>query len=77
MTTESLQIQDHLTARTYSTVLQHPAVEVEPVPNAAVCGSGGCRKTDYLVKVTIDGYGTFVGCPECAAGLLRREVEDV
>jgi len=78
MTADSLQIQEHLTDdAAYSTRLQREEVEVTPTPNAAVCGCLGCRQVEYLVRVTIDGFGTRVTCPSHAARLLKREVEDV
>lgn len=39
----------------------HPAVDVKPV-DAYACGALGCRRTENLVQVTIDGYGRRVVC---------------
>jgi len=51
----------------------HPDVEIEAKPSAHCCGALGCRQTDVLQKVTIDGYGTRVVCPTHAENLIERE----
>lgn len=51
----------------------HPDVEVTPKPSAHCCGALGCRETDVLQEVTIDGYGARVVCPSHAEHLVGRE----
>ena len=40
----------------------HPAVDVKTADSAFACGALGCRRTDNLVQVVIDGYGRRVVC---------------
>lgn len=51
----------------------HPDVEIEAKPSAHCCGALGCRETDVLQEVTIDGYGTRVVCQSHAEKLIERE----
>ncbi|WP_049984134.1 hypothetical protein [Halorubrum sp. BV1] len=49
-----------------------PGVTVEVV-EACCCAALGCRVDEPLSRVTIDGYGTRVVCPDHLAHLIERE----
>lgn len=51
-----------------------PGVTVEIV-EAACCVALGCRVNEPLSKVTIDGFGTRVVCPEHLEDLIAREAD--
>jgi len=55
-----------------------PTTDLDDVSVIAVdadaCTALGCTEHDDLKRVTIDGYGTRVLCPEDAAALIKREV---
>jgi hypothetical protein len=50
-------------------------VEVSLAPNAAVCGSLGCRKGGKFARVTV-GAKTRVLCPQHAVEFVEREAAD-
>lgn len=52
-----------------------PGVVAEAEPEADVCGCIGCRTTDRLARVRIDGFGERVLCREHVVGLVQREVD--
>lgn len=49
-----------------------PGVTVEVV-DAACCAVLGCHEGDTLSRVTIDGFGTRVVCPDHLEHLIERE----
>jgi hypothetical protein len=51
-----------------------PGVTVEAV-DAACCIALGCHVTEPLSRVTIDGFGTRVLCPDHVEHLIEREAE--
>jgi len=50
------------------------SVEASPRAGADVCGALGCRLTEYLAQVRIDGFGKRVLCPIHVLDLVDREV---
>lgn len=50
-----------------------PVIEIEAAPAAHCCGAAGCHTTEDLQKVTIDGRGTWVICPDHLDELVERE----
>lgn len=51
-----------------------PGVTVEIV-DACCCAALGCHVHDPLSRVTIDGFGTRVVCPEHLEDLIDREAD--
>lgn len=49
-------------------------VQATPRPGAHVCGALGCRLTDDLAQLRIDGFGKRVLCPIHVLDLVDREV---
>lgn len=49
-------------------------VEAEAQPEADACGALGCRLTEHLAQVRIDGFGQRVLCPIHVLDLVDREV---
>lgn len=49
-------------------------VQATPRPDAHVCGALGCRLTDDLAQLRIDGFGKRVLCPIHVLDLVDREV---
>jgi hypothetical protein len=51
-------------------------VDLEPAPDATVCGAAGCGETALLIRGVIKGFGQRVLCADHMADLVRREVLD-
>lgn len=49
-------------------------VQTDPKPDAHCCGAVGCRLTEYLGEVRIQGFGKRVLCPKHVLDLVDREV---
>jgi len=50
------------------------SVEVSLAPNAAVCGSLGCRETGPLLSISVVGEDRVL-CPDCATDFARSQSE--
>ena len=49
-------------------------VDIEPAPDAAVCGASSCTTAEKLVRGVIVGVGQRVLCGRHMAALVKREV---
>jgi hypothetical protein len=50
-------------------------VKAAPKPEAFACGYRGCRLTDYLAELYVEGVGTRVLCPIHVLDLVERECD--
>lgn len=51
-------------------------VDIEPAPDAAVCGATGCREKAQLLRGVIEDFGRRVLCANHMTDLVCREVLD-
>jgi len=69
-------LEEYNSLQTTSVLDGEKDVQIEPAPDANVCGATGCRETTQLLRGAIEGIGQRILCAEHLAGLIQREVQN-